>query len=250
MNKKKKISIYIIFIITSLTLVFLFINGKILMNKDSNPIENTKTSTSKKYENSINLNNIPEFSGKPYIIINNNKPYFSDIDLKPKAFEKYSELDYLGRCGKAYACLSKETMPKEKRGNIGNVNPSGWQTIKYDNIDGKYLYNRCHLIGWQLSAENANYKNLITGIRYLNTKGMLPFENMVSDYIKETNNHILYRITPIFKDDNLVANGVLMEAKSVEDNGNGIEFCVYCYNVQPNITIDYKNGNSKKTEAF
>lgn len=141
-------------------------------------------------------------------------------------------------------------MPKEKRGNIGNVKPSGWQTIKYDNIDGKYLYNRCHLIGWQLSAENANYKNLITGTRYLNTKGMLPFENMVSDYIKETNNHILYRITPIFKDDNLVANGVLMEAKSVEDNGNGIEFCVYCYNVQPNITIDYKNGNSKKTEAF
>lgn len=250
MNKKKKISIYTIFIITSLTLVFLFINGKILMNKDSNPIENTKTSTSAKHENSINLSNIPEFSGKPYIIINNNKPYFSDIDLKPKTFEKYSELDYLGRCGKAYACLSKETMPKEKRRNIGNVKPSGWQTIKYDNIDGKYLYNRCHLIGWQLSAENANYKNLITGTRYLNTKGMLPFENMVADYIKETDNHILYRITPIFKDDNLIANGVLMEAKSVEDNGNGIEFCVYCYNVQPNITIDYKNGNSKKTEAF
>lgn len=139
-------------------------------------------------------------------------------------------------------------MPTEERGSIGNVKPSGWHTVKYNGIDGNYLYNRCHLIGFQLTAENANERNLITGTRYMNVQGMLPFENMVADYIKETNNHVLYRVTPIFKGNNLLASGVLIEAKSVEDNGSGIEFCVYCYNVQPGVTIDYKTGESNGPE--
>lgn len=251
MNKNKSFGKYTFLIIILLVAVFLISNGKFSINKkNDNPNKKTEASAFSNDHNYVSLDNIPEFNGKPYIIINNNKPDFSEADLKPESFEQYSELDSLGRCGKAYACISKETMPKEKRGSIGNIKPSGWQTVKYDIIDGKYLYNRCHLIGWQLSAENANSKNLITGTRYLNTKGMLPFENMAADYIKETDNHILYRITPVFKNNNLVASGVLMEAKSVEDNGKGIEFCVYCYNIQPDIIIDYTNGNSsKKTEA-
>lgn len=155
-----------------------------------------------------------------------------------------SEIDNLGRCSVAYACVGKDIMPAEKRGTIGSVKPSGWHTVKYDCIDGKYLYNRCHLIGYQLTGENANNKNLITGTRYLNVEGMLPFENMVADYVKETDNHVLYRVTPIFERDNLLASGVQMEAKSVEDNGDGISFNVYCYNVQPDIVIDYKTGES------
>jgi len=169
--------------------------------------------------------------------------------MTSKAFEKYSELDDLGRCGTAYANVCRETMPTEERGNIGMIKPSGWHTVKYDNVDGKYLYNRCHLIGYQLTAENANEKNLITGTRYLNIEGMLLFENMVADYIDETDNHILYRVTPIFKDDNLLASGVQMEAYSVEDKGKGVSFNVYCYNVQPGITIDYTNGDSKLSDG-
>lgn len=164
--------------------------------------------------------------------------------MTTKSFEKYSELDNLGRCSVAYACVGKDIMPTEKRGAIGSVKPSGWHTVKYDCVDGKYLYNRCHLIGYQLTGENANNKNLITGTRYLNVEGMLPFENMVADYVKETDNHVLYRVTPIFKGENLLASGVQMEAKSVEDNGDGISFNVYCYNVQPDIVIDYKTGES------
>lgn len=164
--------------------------------------------------------------------------------MTTKSFEKYSELDNLGRCSVAYACVGKDIMPAEKRGTIGSVKPSGWHTVKYDCIDGKYLYNRCHLIGYQLTGENANIKNLITGTRYLNVEGMLPFENMVADYVKETDNHVLYRVTPIFERDNLLVSGVQMEAKSVEDNGDGISFNVYCYNVQPDIVIDYKTGES------
>ena len=181
---------------------------------------------------------------QPYIVVNNNVPYFEESDYTTKAFEEYSELDSLGRCGVAYANICEEIMPTKERGSISSIKPSGWQTKKYDIVDGKYLYNRCHLIGYQLSGENANKKNLITGTRYMNVDGMLPFENMVADYVKETNNHVLYRVTPIFDGDNLVASGVLIEAKSVEDDGEGIEFCVYCYNIQPGIEIDYATGDS------
>lgn len=197
----------------------------------------------------ITLNNLPAYSGEAYVELNDNVPSFSKNDMTSKAFEKYSELDDLGRCGVAYANVCKETMPTEERGNIGMIKPSGWHTVKYDNVDGKYLYNRCHLIGYQLTAENANEKNLITGTRYLNIEGMLPFENMVADYIDETDNHVLYRVTPIFKGDNLLASGVQMEAYSVEDKGKGVSFNVYCYNVQPGIEINYSDGTSRLADG-
>lgn len=192
----------------------------------------------------FNATDVPAYSGKPYTAVNNNEPYFTSDDLTTEAFENYSELDSLGRCGVAYANVCLETMPTEKRGSISEVKPTGWHSVKYDNVDGKSLYNRCHLIGYQLTAENANQQNLITGTRYLNVDGMLPFENMVADYVKETDNHVLYRVTPIFTGDNLVADGVLMEGYSVEDEGDGICFCVYAHNVQPGITIDYATGDS------
>ena len=180
-----------------------------------------------------------------YIKVNGNVPRFSDEEKKTAAaFENYSDLDALGRCGVAFACVGKETMPTEERGPIGSIKPSGWHSVKYDFVDGKYLYNRCHLIGYQLTAENANEKNLITGTRYLNTKGMLPFENMVADYVKETGNHVLYRVTPVFEGKNLVASGVYMEAYSVEDDGDGICFYVYVFNRQPGVKIDYLTGDS------
>lgn len=184
-----------------------------------------------------------------YIEVNGNIPYFTDADKTTTAYEKYSELDSLGRCGVVMACIGRELMPKadEERGSISSVTPSGWEQAKYDTalIDGGYLYNRAHLIGWQLTAENANERNLITGTRYFNVDGMLPFENMVADYIKETGNHVLYRVTPDFQGNNLVATGVMMEAYSVEDNGEGIQFCVYVYNFQPGILIDYATGKSR-----
>lgn len=192
----------------------------------------------------FNLASVQLYSGQPYAVINDNKPYFTDADLTAVSFETYSDLDSLGRCGVAYASVGKDLMPTEERGAIGQVKPSGWHTIKYDNVDGKYLYNRCHLIGYQLTAENANEKNLITGTRYLNVQGMLPFENMAADYIKETGNHVLYRVTPVFEGNNLVASGVLMEAESVEDKGEGVSYCVYVYNVQPGISINYATGDS------
>ncbi len=181
-----------------------------------------------------------------------NYPTFTDADKNNTAiFETYSELDSLGRCGVAYANVCKEIMPTEERGPIGQVRPSGWHTVKYnDRIDGNYLYNRCHLIGYQLAGENANERNLITGTRYLNMVGMLQFENEVDAYIEETNNHVLYRVTPIFKDDNLVASGVQIEAWSIEDKGKGICFNVYCYNVQPGIVIDYATGDSYEDSAY
>ena len=197
------------------------------------------------YSTSFDLSTIPEYDGiNAYVVLNDNKPDFDESYFLSETFEEYSELDYLNRCGPAFANIGIEIMPTEERGEIGQVKPSGWKTIKYDNVDGKYLYNRCHLIGYQLTGENANEKNLITGTRYMNVQGMLPFENMVADYIDETENHVLYRVTPIFEGENLVANGVQIEAKSVEDNGEGICFNVYVYNVQPGITIDYSNGNS------
>lgn len=189
-------------------------------------------------------NNIPAYSGKPYVEVHGNVPFFSEEELKAEAFESYSDLDALGRCGVAYSMVGMETMPTEKRGNISQVKPTGWHSTKYDNVDGKNLYNRCHLIGYQLTAENANKKNLITGTRYLNVQGMLPFENMTADYIKETGNHVLYRVTPVFEGDNLVASGVLMEGESAEDQGASVQFCVYVYNVQPGIVIDYATGDS------
>lgn len=192
----------------------------------------------------FNAADVPAYSGEPYTAVNNNEPYFTSDNLTTEDFENYSELDALGRCGVAYANVCLETMPTEKRGSISEVKPTGWHSVKYDNVDGKSLYNRCHLIGYQLTAENANQQNLITGTRYLNVDGMLPFENMVADYVKETDNHVLYRVTPIFTGDNLVADGVLMEGYSVEDEGDGICFCVYAYNVQPGITIDYATGDS------
>lgn len=190
------------------------------------------------------------YDGKPYVVINDNDPDFTDADMTTTSFESYGELDGLGRCTTAFANIGKDLMPAEKRGPIGEVKPTGWQTAKYDNVDGKYLYNRCHLIGYQLTGENANEKNLITGTRYLNVDGMLPFENMVADYIKETNNHVLYRVTPVFSGDNLVASGVHMEAKSVEDNGDGVLFNVYCFNAQPGIAIDYATGDSHQDDSI
>ena len=195
-------------------------------------------------EVTISVADIPAYAGDPYVTINDNVPQFLETDLATSSYEYYSDLDDLGRCGVVYACIGMDLMPTEERGNIGSVKPSGWHTVKYDIVDGKYLYNRCHLIGYQLSGENANVNNLITGTRYLNVEGMLPFENMVADYVKETGNHVLYRVAPVFEGDNLVASGVQIEAQSVEDQGEGILFNVYCYNVQPGVTIDYATGDS------
>ena len=192
----------------------------------------------------VPLDAIPAYDGKAYVAVNNNEPFFSDSDMTTTAFENYSDLDSLGRCGVAYANICRDIMPTEERGKIGMIKPSGWHTVKYDVIKDRYLYNRCHLIGYQLAGENANPKNLITGTRYLNVEGMLPFENLVADYVNNTGNHVLYRVTPMFSGSNLVANGVLIEAKSVEDNGGGILFNVYCYNVQPGVGINYENGDS------
>jgi len=194
---------------------------------------------------SYSLKEIPEYDHKDYIVINNNIPNFNEEDYTKKAFENYSNLDYLGRAMAAYANIGIELMPTEKRGSIGMIKPSGWHTIKYDIVNGKYLYNRCHLIGYQLTGENANEKNLITCTRQMNTGAMLDYENKVANYIKETNNHVLYRVTPIYKDNNLLSNGVQIEASSVEDKGKSLSFNVFIYNVQDGIEIDYKTGNSK-----
>ena len=190
---------------------------------------------------------VPEYSGEPYVEINENQPEFTEEEITTEAFEAYSELDALGRCGEAEACIGEEIMPTEERGSISEVKPTGWKNEKYDNIDGEYLYNRCHLIGYQLSGENANAENLITGTRYMNTEGMLPFEDMVADYVHETENHVMYRVTPVFEGEDLVAPGVQMEAESVEDDGKGVCFNVYVYNVQPDITIDYTTGDNWET---
>ena len=198
---------------------------------------------------SFDLSSISGYSGSPYIAVNGNNPYFTESDYTTAAFENYSPLDSMGRCGVAFANVCLDIMPTEDRGNIGNIKPSGWQTIRYENVDGKYLYNRCHLIGFQLAGENDNELNLITGTRYMNVDGMLPFENMVDDYVEETGNHVLFRVTPIFEGSNLVASGVLMEGWSVEDHGDGICFNVYCYNVQPGIKINYANGDSESEDG-
>lgn len=194
----------------------------------------------------ISLDQIPAYSGEPFVILNDNLPQFEDIPAVQ--MESYGDLDALNRCTTAFAVIGLDLMPTEERGAIGQVKPSGWQTYKYDFVDGKYLYNRCHLIGFQLTGENANECNLITGTRYMNVEGMLPFENMVADYIKETGNTVAYRVVPVFEGNNLVASGVTMEAYSLEDQGEGICFYVYVYNVQPGVVIDYSDGSSYAEE--
>ena len=196
----------------------------------------------------LSVDEIPAYSGQAAIEINQNVPEFTESDYTTEAFEQYSPLDGLGRCGIVYACVGEEIMPTEERGAIGMVKPSGWHTVKYDFVDGKYLYNRCHLIAYMLSGENANTENLITGTRYMNTEGMLPYENQVADYVHDTGNHVLYRVTPLYEGDNLVASGVEIEASSVEDKGKSLSFHVYCYNVQPGVTIDYATGDSALAE--
>lgn len=198
----------------------------------------------------ITLKDIPKYNGKPYVILQNNHPNIDKGELSSKSFERYSPLDSLGRVQVAVANIGLDLMPKEERSAIGQVKPSGWQTVRYPNIDGKYLYNRSHLIGYQLTSENANERNLMTGTRYFNVNGMLPFENQVADYIKRTGNHVLYRITPLYEGNDLVAKGVIMEAMSDEDQGKGVQFCVFIYNVQPGIEINYKNGKSKLINPY
>ena len=234
-------------LLLSLSLLFGGCGADESTNKNTRMSNETSDKLSDTPSTSYDLKSIPEYSGEPYVTIHDNVPFFSEEELTTDAFETYSELDDLGRCGTAYANICEKIMPTEKRGKIGMIKPSGWHTVKYTGIDGNYLYNRCHLIGYQLSAENANEKNLITGTRYLNVTGMLPFENMVADYVNETGNHVLYRVTPIYNQENLVADGVLMEAQSVENDD--LAFCVYCYNVQPGIEIDYHTGDSKSSET-
>ena len=201
------------------------------------------------YGGAFDLSQVPKYSGEPYVEVNSNVPYFTDAEITAESFEEYSELDALNRCGVTMASIGRDLMPTEKRGSIGHIRPTGWVTAKYDFVDGKYLYNRCHLIGFQLTGENDNERNLITGTRYMNTQGMLPFENLVADYVKETGNHVLYRVTPVFEGDNPLASGVLMEAWSVEDNGEGVAFCVYAYNVQPGVELDYTTGESWEAQS-
>ena len=208
--------------------------------------EQTHPTTNTSNDLPFDLADIPSCSGNPYYEVNNNQPFFQADEQTTKSFKQFSELDSLGRCGVAFACIGTDSLPTEERGAIGMIKPSGWHTVRYDDlIEDKYLYNRCHLIAFELSGENANPKNLITGTRYMNVKGMLPFENRVRSYIENTNQHVMYRVTPIFESDNLVATGVLMEGYSVEDNGAGICFNVFCYNVQPQIKINYVDGTSE-----
>ena len=244
-RRKRKNKKFDSFLFTIMGLVIAFLICYYIEPIDKEFRKIIKDSLGDPYSVSYKLDNIPAYTGSNYVYINNNEPEFSEEDKTTNSFENYSELDYLKRCGVAMANIGIDLMPTKERKSIGSVKPSGWQTIKYDFIDGKYLYNRCHLIGYQLTGENANPKNLITCTRQMNTVGMLEFENKVANYIKKTNNHVLYRVTPVFYDDNLVASGVHMEALSVEDNGKGIKFNVFVYNIQDNVEIDYKTGNSK-----
>ena len=285
--KKLKLKSKILLLVLIMLAFYLKKNDFVKLNISKTSIEDTnnKKETFEEVKNKENLNNseytivlnnlnqeyknekikIPNYDGKDYVEINNNVPFFDDNseNSSENLNESYMPLDDLGRCGSAIANVSLYTMPIEivnkngknyikniKRGEIGSVRPSGWKTYKFDNVDGKYLYNRCHLLGYQLTAENANQENLITGTRYFNVQGMLPFENMVADYVKDsvdvqnkTSNHVLYRVTPIFNKNDLVAKGVLMEAQSLESDD--IKYCVFVYNIQPGITIDYSDGSAK-----
>ncbi len=232
-NSNKPFIVFIILTIISLAIYYEDDIKKFLVEKT--PL----------FKTSYALENVPAYSGKPYVYINDNNPNFTESDYNPKSLEIYSDLDILNRAGVAFAKIGTETMPTTKRESIGMIKPSGWHTVKYDFVDGKYLYNRCHLIGYQLTGENANEKNLITCTRSTNTGAMLEFENKVADYVKETNNHVLYRVTPIYIGSNLLASGIEMEALSVEDKGKGIKFHVYVYNVEDGVEINYSTGESK-----
>ena len=259
----KKISISVISVI--LSLLFFFGCSANVINTTTNQstfVSNTASTTSSQSstennitssattEQTFDISSIPDYNGSPYVEINDNEPQFTKSEITTSSFEIYGDLDSLGRCTTAFSCIGKDLMPTEKRGEIGSVKPTGWHLAKYDFIDGKYLYNRCHLIGYQLTGENANEKNLITGTRYLNIQGMLPFENEVAEYIKNTNNHVMYRVTPIFEGDNLLADGVQMEGYSVEDKGKSISFNVFCYNVQPGVNIDYVTGDNSASGEY
>lgn len=204
------------------------------------------TDSSFKTQEVSSLSDIEDYSGSDFVNVNNNVPFFTEEDKKRGSFEEYGDLDSLGRCTEAFAIVSKETMPTEKRGSIGMIKPTGWHTVKYDNVEGKYLYNRCHLIGYQLTGENANPNNLITCTRQMNSETMLMFENRVANYVKDSEGRVLYRVTPYFEGDNLLSKGVLMEAYSLDDNGKGLMFNVFVYNVQDGISIDYATGESRK----
>lgn len=260
--KTKKEKVRFILLLICLILYFIVVETGWFNTPINNEGNNTPSSEQQIVENkedtaltlveptsSASLNNIPKFTNQPIVIINGNNPLFTDEEKQiTYAFESYSDLDELGRCGVAYANICPELMPEDAREGIGSVKPSGWNNVKYTGIvDGGYLYNRCHLIGFQLAGENANKLNLITGTRYLNVVGMLPYENLVADYVKSTGNHVLYRVTPIYNGDELVCRGLTMEAYSVEDNGAGVKFYVYCYNNQPYITINYMDGSSSLT---
>lgn len=244
-KKKTKETINWIQILILILFTIAIITGYIEIEFEEKDVTQTTANAVNKI--SFDLESIPEYTKDPYVIINNNMPNFTKEEIITKVFETYSELDSLGRCGVAYANICMELMPTGARGAIASVKPSGWKNKSYPGlVDGDYIYNRCHLIGYQLAGENANEKNLITGTRYMNVEGMLPFEDMVDDYIEQNEkNHVLYRVTPVFKDNNLVASGVQMEAYSVEDNGKGVCYNIYVYNVQPGIKINYLTGESE-----
>jgi len=247
--KKALVSLVLLALVIAATLVLTEMGVlPALTEEPTETVTENVTATAAPQNETVQLSDIPEYTGDAYIALNDNIPLFTEADMTTEAYEFFSELDELGRCGMTISCVGKELMPEEDRGEIGSVKPSGWVSVTYDFVDGRYLYNRCHLIGFQLTGENANRKNLITGTRYLNIEGMLPFENMVADYVKETSNHVLYRVTPIFEGDELVARGVQLEGWSVEDNGEGICFNVYAYNVQPGVIIDYATGKSREAE--
>lgn len=237
----------ILSLILCLFVIVVSLSACTTVKKDNTSASQTQSELSEDYIASVY--DVPKFTDNPYVAIKGNQPDFEKNDLVKKSYETYSPLDGLGRCGVVLACIGIDIMPTEERGSIGQVKPTGWHTVKYDFVDGKYLYNRCHLIGFQLTGENANERNLITGTRYLNIEGMLPFENMIADYVKETKNHVIYRVTPIYDGNNLIARGVQMEGYSVEDKGDGICFNVYAYNNQPGVLIDYATGESRLDSA-
>lgn len=244
----KKIWSFLTIIILCLTLIACGHNSK--TDKKTDNSDNTESQTEIQTETlsqeyAFDINDIPEYSGTPYYVLNNNNPVFNSDEITDISFETYGALDELGRCTMCIACVGTDIMPTQKRESISSVKPTGWHSVRYDIVEGGSLYNRAHLIGFQLTGENANKNNLITGTRYLNATGMLPFENMIADYVKETDNHVMYRVRPVFEGDNMIASGVQMEAYSVEDDGDGICFNIYCYNVQPGVVIDYKSGDSR-----
>lgn len=242
---KKNPVLAVIFVIIAAIFIYAYLNGA------PTPPDEAYTDTSGNAGASSGTpvadeNSVPEYSGEPYYELNGGVPSFGDDEFTDRSYEFYSELDEYGRCGYAIASVGIDLMPTDDRESISHIHPTGWHSVRYDCVSGGSLYNRCHLIGFQLTGENANEKNLITGTRYLNIEGMLPFENMIADYVKETGNHVVYRVTPVFGEKELVARGVILEAKSVEDSGEGIMFNVYAYNVQPGIVIDYKTGASRE----